>query len=157
MASNPWFQTGLTIVKSEPAVDGKTKLFVKEAPMVYRSEIKTLNPVKRTVVGALPLFHGCGYNGKTLTNTKQDKFWRFKGDATLDGQTPVSKEDFAPDSTMCLWEYGPGDAVTLQAKAMVSRGVDGKIAVDANVPGSVAVFDKDGNKWVERSLSPATK
>ena len=148
--SNPWFQTGFTVINSEATPDGKTKLFVKEAPMVYRAEIKTLDPVKRTVIGTQPFFYGTSANGRTLTNTRQDRFWKYKAESTLDGQKPLSNADFDPDNTMCCWEYGPDDTVTLQAKALVTRSSDGRISAIANVPGSAKVFE-NGN-WTEYNI-----
>ena len=46
--------------------------------------------------------------------------------------------DFAPDNVFSAWEYGPGDAVTIEATVVVERQADGTHKTTSDVPCEVA-------------------
>jgi len=133
----------------------------------YLSRVKSVDPEKGIVVCGMSAPGSAGSmagidRGFVASNSSRTKFWRadvLPGDRPTQSYpfrlkgAPVRKEDFAPEMTFHLWEYGAGDTVRMSTSASLRRLREGLFQLDTDVDLTLSLKAKglalstNGKSW----------
>ena len=149
------YVTGYTATAIEP-VAGQAAITLLRGADYYLSRVKSVDAPKGVVVCRMSVPCSAGNltgmdRGFVASNHALTKFWRadvLPGDRPTQSYpfrlrgAPVREEDFAPEMTLHLWEFGAGDAARMSTFVSLRRTGDGVYELEGDVPCSVALRGK---------------